>query len=336
VCCVAGEAINPRRDVPRAVMLTIGSVTVIYIMASFAMTGMEPYQNISDVSGFPEAFQSNGVHWAAQISAFGEVFTLPIVVLLMTMVQPRLQYALAQDGLIPPWFAKMDSTGNLYNGTMFAGGIVIFTATFIPFLHLNDMISASVLIAFSMTDSSLILLRQESPKESPFLLEKFLCVFNIASFLSGLLLTHYSADSYLSKYMSMMMLTVAIVSCLGIWIFCPSCSRFGGKRSIISNSDDDESSYFKSPLYPFLPCAGMFINWYLICQMELTGILLLIAYLVVAVLYYFHYGAHNSVGNNGGWAKSGVKFLSIDLENVKQQHCNNRERSTSLTDFILT
>jgi len=86
---------------------TLGIVTTLYVLAALALTGMQPYENISDVSGFPVAFASNGWNWASQIVAFGEVFTLPIVVLIGLLAQPRLQYALAQDGLLPPIFAKV-------------------------------------------------------------------------------------------------------------------------------------------------------------------------------------------------------------------------------------
>lgn len=49
-----------------------------------------------------EAFKSNGVEWASQLTAFGEVFTLPVVVLISVVIQPRLQYALGEalTGLI--------------------------------------------------------------------------------------------------------------------------------------------------------------------------------------------------------------------------------------------
>ena len=86
---------------------TLGIVTFLYFTAALALTGMLPYEEISDVSGFPAAFASTGHNWASQIAAFGEVFTLPIVVLIGLIAQPRLQYALAKDGLLPPIFAKV-------------------------------------------------------------------------------------------------------------------------------------------------------------------------------------------------------------------------------------
>ena len=39
--------------------------------------------------------------WAAQIVAIGELLALPLVVLVSLMAQPRLQYVIAQDGMLP-------------------------------------------------------------------------------------------------------------------------------------------------------------------------------------------------------------------------------------------
>ena len=69
VCCVAGEAKNPKRDVPRAVLGTLGIVSILYISAALALVGMVPYTNISPTSGFPDAFGYRNVGWAAALTA---------------------------------------------------------------------------------------------------------------------------------------------------------------------------------------------------------------------------------------------------------------------------
>ena len=69
VCCMGSEAINPRKNLPRAVMGTILLVTVLYVLAAFALVGMVPYDEISVTSGFPDGFRYRGKEWAAQISA---------------------------------------------------------------------------------------------------------------------------------------------------------------------------------------------------------------------------------------------------------------------------
>lgn len=43
----------------------------------------------------------------AQITAIGELVTLPLVVLVSFIAQPRLLFAMAKDGLLPPLFAEV-------------------------------------------------------------------------------------------------------------------------------------------------------------------------------------------------------------------------------------
>ena len=54
---------------------------------------------------------------------------------------------------------------------------------------------------------------------------------------------------------------------------------------------------------PVLPCFGIFVNWYLISQLEMAGIMLHLGFLALAVLYYIFYAIEHSVGNNGGWVQ---------------------------------
>jgi amino acid transporter len=69
ICCIAGEAVDPARNMPRAIILTLVIVTSLYITASLGLTGMVPYEDISETSGFPNGFRYRGLDWAAQIAA---------------------------------------------------------------------------------------------------------------------------------------------------------------------------------------------------------------------------------------------------------------------------
>jgi len=90
VCCLAAEAKNPHKLLPQAVMGTIFGVTVLYCLAAAALVGMQDYDDIDKDSGFSQAFKHNGWEWANQIVAVGEIVTLPLVVLISFLAQPRL------------------------------------------------------------------------------------------------------------------------------------------------------------------------------------------------------------------------------------------------------
>jgi len=69
ICCVSGEAKDPSKNVPRAIILTLLIVTSLYISASLGLAGMVPYGEISETSGFPNGFRYVGYGWAAEITA---------------------------------------------------------------------------------------------------------------------------------------------------------------------------------------------------------------------------------------------------------------------------
>jgi amino acid transporter len=318
VCCLAGEAINPRQNMPRAVMLVITFVTVLYMTAAVALTGMQPYDSISPTSGFPVAFSYNNVMWAAHFSAFGEVVTLPIVVLITLMAQPRLQYALAEDGLLPPWFAEVDHQGNLKNGTLAAGVVMTLIATCVPFTYLNDLISAGILVAFTMTDCSVVLLRLESPDESPLFLEKLLVAFNVLCFSSALIIGQYW-DSVFGRCTIAFLIIVLIANVCYISWKCPPRAVFGGGNDKAPGTGSTTASdvvFFQTPWVPYFPCLGAFVNWYLIAQLEASGLRMLLLYIILCVAVYYAYGAKHSLGNTRGWAHfSAASYSSVATVN---------------------
>lgn len=67
MCCLAGEAKNPKVNLPLAVFGTIGVTTLLYVLASLALVGMVPYQDINSTDGFSDAFGTRGWPWAQQV-----------------------------------------------------------------------------------------------------------------------------------------------------------------------------------------------------------------------------------------------------------------------------
>lgn len=283
ICCMGGEAINPSKTLPKAVLGTIAIVTVLYMFAALALVGMVPYGDVSVTSAFPDGFHYNGCEWAAQITAIGELVTLPIVILVSIMAQPRLQFAMAVDGLLPPIFGHIDEHGNLWYGTLCAGLIMVVIATCVPFTMLDDLISAGTLLAFCLTDTCVILLRHSSPKGRPLFLEKAIGCFYILAFSFGLLLKHFpTTDS--GKYTVLLIGFFLIAISIIVSLSCPKVDTIGG-------------TFFETPFVPYLPFFGIALNFYLIGQLEARGLLLLVLYLGLAVFFYVCYRA---VGHASG------------------------------------
>lgn len=161
VCFLSSESKNPR-NLSIAVFLTLAISTVVYVLAALALAGMSPRELINSESGFSSAFLAHGGGWEgfAHFVALGELLTLPLVVLITFMAQPRLQLALAQDGLLPEALGILDDRGNMRNGILCSGVVCVLLALLVPFRFLEDVISAAVLISFQMTNAALMVLRK--------------------------------------------------------------------------------------------------------------------------------------------------------------------------------
>ncbi len=60
------------------------------------------------------------------------------MVLVTIMAQPRLNYTMSMDGVLPAAFAEVDEEGNLKRGTKITGTVMIVIATLVPFAYLGE------------------------------------------------------------------------------------------------------------------------------------------------------------------------------------------------------
>lgn len=67
VCALAGESINPRRDVPLAIAYTLAIVAATYVLSALALSGMVPVDGSAAGSSFVLAFAARGWDWACQV-----------------------------------------------------------------------------------------------------------------------------------------------------------------------------------------------------------------------------------------------------------------------------
>jgi APA family basic amino acid/polyamine antiporter len=273
ICCLSGEAINPKKNVPQAIIITLLLVTTLYVSASLGLSGMVPYQEISEASAFPDGFRYRGYNIAADITAMGELAVLPLCVLVTIMAQPRLTYTMAMDGILPTLFAELDEKNNLFKGTIISGIVMIIIATVVPFIHLDDIISSGILIAFTLTNTSVILVRCASPKDKPYTLERLLIAFHLLSIISGLLIKELITINTIQGLILLSCIVSIII--VGYWI--RKCPRV----------DETNVEFYLTPAVPILPLCGCFVNILLITRMEFGVLGFLSGYIGLALLGHY-------------------------------------------------
>lgn len=282
VCCLAAEAKNPKKTMPLAVIGVVLGTMFLSAFASFALAGMVPAEQADE---FAHGFNAVGWPWAAQIVRFGECITMPVVVLISFLAQPRVNYALACDGLMPKIFAKVDDKGNLFVNTLLTGIFFTIMAFVVPFITLWDVVSFGILLSLIMSNAALMMvrMREDSPKLAPALIAALVLLSFFASFIYQL---GYMNNGSITCLVIAIICFVALVAVTALlYLRCPQRAN--------------DPANFSAPMVPWIPMLSILMDWYLIAQISLLGIGLGCAWIGGAIISYFIYGYGNSAGRTG-------------------------------------
>jgi APA family basic amino acid/polyamine antiporter len=169
----AGEAINPKKDVPFAIITSLLVCTFLYILVSLVLTGMMNFSDFNPLGKYPEAikapvayaFDIAGQAWAGYIVTIAATIGLISVLMVMIMGQSRIFLGMSKDGLIPPVFSKIHGvTGTPKTNLLILGGVIAIVAAFTPINKLADMTSFGTLFAFTMVCIAVWILRKKQPE----------------------------------------------------------------------------------------------------------------------------------------------------------------------------
>jgi len=168
----AGEAINPKKDVPFAIIASLIICTLLYILVSLVLTGMMHYTDFNPLGKYPDAikapvayaFDIAGQAWAGYIITIAATVGLISVLMVMIMGQSRIFLGMSKDGLIPKTFAKVNPlTGVPSKNLVILGAVISVVASFTPINDLAHMTSFGTLFAFTMVCVAVWVLRVKEP-----------------------------------------------------------------------------------------------------------------------------------------------------------------------------
>lgn len=167
----AGEAINPKKDVPFAIVASLIICTILYILVSLVLTGMVKYDQLDKAAPVASAFSGIGINWAVFIITIAAVAGLTSVMLVMMLGQTRIFLGMAKDGLLPKGvFGTLHPTFKTpYRSTILVGGIISIVAALTPIDKVSEMCSMGTLLAFAMVCVAVMILRVKKPElERPY------------------------------------------------------------------------------------------------------------------------------------------------------------------------
>ena len=162
------EAKNPARDLPRAILLSLLIVTLLYVFTALAAIGAKPWEGFEGSGGDAVLatilVDVTGQAWPAVILSVGAVISIFSVVLAVMYGQTRILFAMGRDGLLPPVFTKVSKkTQAPVTNTLIVAGIIVVLAGFLPLDALASATSIGTLFAFMLVNVGVIILRKTKP-----------------------------------------------------------------------------------------------------------------------------------------------------------------------------
>ena len=145
------------KDTRLATYWCVGIVAALYITVMAVATGLAPcfingqpnqlFVGSDAAAPLAKLLDAAGEGWTAKFISTGAVLGIFNVLLVLCMGGPRIFKNMAEDGLLPPVFAKSHK-GNPTLGIILNGAIVALTAGFVPFGKIADMMVLGTLVAF--------------------------------------------------------------------------------------------------------------------------------------------------------------------------------------------
>lgn len=166
VSTTAQEAVNPQRDLPKGILLSLAICTVLYVAVSLVMTGIVKYTELNVPAPIAVAIDATGkgLAWLSPFIKIGAIAGLSSVVMVLLLGQSRVFYSMAHDGLLWKSFAKTHPKYKTpYLTSIVTGLFAALFAGFLPIGLLGELVSIGTLLAFVIVCLGLIVLRRKEP-----------------------------------------------------------------------------------------------------------------------------------------------------------------------------
>uniref|UniRef100_A0A8C6WWQ5 Cationic amino acid transporter C-terminal domain-containing protein n=1 Tax=Neogobius melanostomus TaxID=47308 RepID=A0A8C6WWQ5_9GOBI len=299
-CIATTGSEEPQRAIPIGIVASLLICFVAYFAVSAALTVMMPYYMLDENSPLPVAFKYVGWEGATYAVAVGSLCALSTSLLGSMFPMPRVIWAMAEDGLLFKCLAKINPrTKTPLTATIASGVVAAVMAFLFDLKDLVDLMSIGTLLAYTLVAACVLVLRYQPdqpsmvyemanmqeeadgaesmtegttdmlPSDSLTLRSMLFpsnnepnrlsgSAVNICTSLLGVLVCVFGIVAVHggTAHWSLALLSVVFIICLILTVIVWRQPQSKAKVA------------FKVPLLPVLPVASMFINVYLMMQLD--------------------------------------------------------------------
>src|SRR5512138_1073214 len=164
ISTAAEETRNPQRNLPIGILGGLAICTIIYVIVGAVLTGMVPYRELAVADPLARALQLAGFEKVGWIVALGAAVSMSAVLLVFQYGQPRIFFAMARDGLLPQWAAKVHPRTRIPHVTTLLTGVVVALASLVgDAAETYDLTNIGTLFAFILVCLGVLVLRVTDP-----------------------------------------------------------------------------------------------------------------------------------------------------------------------------
>ncbi|XP_037934298.1 cationic amino acid transporter 2 isoform X2 [Teleopsis dalmanni] len=342
--CIAttGEEVrNPRKNIPRSILLSLLIIFLCYFGVSTVLTLMVPYYLQDANAPLPYAFKNVGWTFAMWIVSIGGLIGLLASLFGALFPLPRVMYSMAEDGLLFRFLGKVSPRYRVpVVGSIFAAMITALIAGLFDLAQLVNLLSIGTLLAYSVVAISITILRymdnsDESDRENgnqpssestlltstgnritfkAVMIQSFnfkrvqipneistrivgtlMTLFCLLSLGIGLILMQAYDALESSELWAVMLLSILVILTTMVLI------------AICSQPREAYTRFFRVPFVPIVPAISIFINIYLMLQLDTMTWIRFGIWMIIGLSIYFFYGLPNSLRElrrqRVGWQK---------------------------------
>jgi basic amino acid/polyamine antiporter, APA family len=164
ISTAAEETKNPQRNLPIGILGGLAICTAIYVIVGAVLTGMVKYTELGVADPLAKALEVAGFRTVGWIVSLGAIVSMSAVLLVFQYGQPRIFFAMARDGLLPPWAAKVSLARRVpYATTIITGVFVALWALIGDANETYNLTNIGTLFAFALVSAGVLVLRFTDP-----------------------------------------------------------------------------------------------------------------------------------------------------------------------------